>query len=339
MSHHKRDARLANPMNAMLVASLVREAQASVRLDGETHVVEGYTPSPTEGTSAMSAPAHLPTTTITSAIVNVTPAQAQQWLNGNAVNRSLRPLRVAQYARAMTAGHWVITNDDICFAPDGTLLNGQHRLSAIVTSGQTIPLSIKWNVPREAMVHMDHGASRTLSDVLRMTGEAYGPALGALIRQVWLYENGLSGSTQINNDEALATLDAHPELRESVRATYRWRIDAPPTATGMTHWLIMRENGQEWADKFVEQVSTRVSEPAGSAIHALGNRIFEARRRRENPPIKHWIALFVRAWNHWATDNHVRTLSLAPGDAEVTIPPVRKIEEPAPPRAEQAEQA
>ena len=100
-------------------------------------------------------------------LVNVTPALAEQWLSGNSVNRKIREAAVNQYASDMIAGRWSVTNDAICFSPDGLLLNGQHRLRAVTTSGETVAMLVMRNVPDEAMGHMDAGVKRTSADCHR----------------------------------------------------------------------------------------------------------------------------------------------------------------------------
>lgn len=293
---------------------LLQEAISSVRLDGETVSIE--TSPPPQG-PPMDDQIH-------STIVSVTPDLARTWLASNDVNRSLRPGRVEQYARAMTSGHWTVTNDDICLSPEGRLLNGQHRLNAVIRAGIPVRLGVKYNVPESSMVHMDRGAARTMSDVLRLSGETNTPLLAALLRQAWLHENGRfddQHNTPINDDELLDLLARHPEIRESVRAAMRWRLDCPPTPVAFTHWLLSQVNGREVADMYIEALHTRANEPAGSAVHAVANRISEARRARVRPGTNEYVHLMLKGWNYWAKGRPVSKLGLTPR-GETFIPKI-----------------
>ena len=94
----------------------------------------------------------------------VTPQQAEAWLKGNTLNRDLRAAAVKKYARAMAAGQWELTPDGISFSPSGRILQGQHRLHAIVKSGCTVMMRVTYNVPESAYAKLDTGVIRNLQD-------------------------------------------------------------------------------------------------------------------------------------------------------------------------------
>lgn len=90
----------------------------------------------------------------------ITPAQAKAWLDDPKVNHSNRTLRqdhVRFLAKEMAEGRWEPNNDAICFAKDGRLLNGQHRLSAIVLSGKPQELFVIRGMDEESFKVMDGG--------------------------------------------------------------------------------------------------------------------------------------------------------------------------------------
>ena len=80
----------------------------------------------------------------------VEPEQAQKWLERNIANRTLRPSRVQEYATAMTEGRWRYTADPIRFDSDGKLIDGQHRLMAVVRSGCTVEMHVVRGLSPEA---------------------------------------------------------------------------------------------------------------------------------------------------------------------------------------------
>lgn len=89
------------------------------------------------------------TSGVTYSIENVTPELAESWLARNTANRRMRRATAEAYARDMESGDWRENGDAICFAVDGTLLDGQHRLTAVVLSGISVPLLIVRDLPRE----------------------------------------------------------------------------------------------------------------------------------------------------------------------------------------------
>ncbi len=86
---------------------------------------------------------------ISSKKVFVTPAMAQQWLNEkNIHNRPIYERTVEAYALDMKRGLWAFNHQGICFDEEGNLLDGQQRLSAIVLSGETVPLLVVRGIPK-----------------------------------------------------------------------------------------------------------------------------------------------------------------------------------------------
>jgi hypothetical protein len=79
-------------------------------------------------------------------VVAVDPAKAAEWLALSIKREPLREDLVRHYARIMAAGQW--RHDDgskpIAFSSDGSrLIDGNHRLTAVMRSGVTVSLRVK----------------------------------------------------------------------------------------------------------------------------------------------------------------------------------------------------
>lgn len=108
---------------------------------------------------------------ISIAIIEVTPAMAEAWLSRKTKNRNPRALQVDKIYRAITFKEFLLTHQGIAFrASDGALIDGQHRLEAIVRSGMSVTMVVAWNVTDDAMSVIDTGTSRRVHDVLTMLG-------------------------------------------------------------------------------------------------------------------------------------------------------------------------
>ncbi len=70
-------------------------------------------------------------------------------------NRRINNTKVSEYARAMEEGRWTLSPDAISFDPHGRLINGQHRLWAIIESGVTIQGLVVRGLPTETFQNMD----------------------------------------------------------------------------------------------------------------------------------------------------------------------------------------
>lgn len=174
-------------------------------------------------------------------VVDVTPDLAEKWLGQNNHNRNLRDRAVAAYARDMKAGNWAENGESIKFAKDGTLLDGQHRLWAVVDSGVTVRMLVVTGLEGSDQETMDAGRKRSLSDALHLRGEINSSILGSVLRRTLMWEHGSyrnSGTYTPTNTECLTFLEAHPEVRESTQAAAALRKPSrlPASVIGLTHW-------------------------------------------------------------------------------------------------------
>ncbi|HBT77301.1 MAG TPA: hypothetical protein DEB39_10360 [Planctomycetaceae bacterium] len=101
-------------------------------------------------------------------IVTVTPAMAKEWLKHNSFNRPLKPRLVDKYVRQILAGHWQRTHQGIAFNAEGIIIDGQHRLTAIIKTGQSVPMLVFLNENKLAHESIDNGKTRSLLDVVRL---------------------------------------------------------------------------------------------------------------------------------------------------------------------------
>jgi len=116
----------------------------------------------------------------------VSPAQAAEYLKSNTSNRNLRRSLLEAFTRDMKAGKWVPNHQGIAFDVNGTLLDGQHRLTSLVQAEATLPFLIFRNVPilqaeTKTMHTIDRGASRSLADMLNLEENVFEANLVAAI--------------------------------------------------------------------------------------------------------------------------------------------------------------
>lgn len=98
--------------------------------------------------------------------ITITPEYASELLKFNTNNRNLRPNIVEKYAKRMRGGEWVLSNDAITISKGNVLLNGQHRLSAVVKSGVACPFLVFYGAEDKAYDIMDRPVVRSMGDVL-----------------------------------------------------------------------------------------------------------------------------------------------------------------------------
>ncbi len=79
--------------------------------------------------------------------IKMTVERAKQLLENNDHNRKITQSRVLEYAKEMTNGLWLYNGESIIVSESGKLLDGQHRLLAIIESGVEIDIELVENVP------------------------------------------------------------------------------------------------------------------------------------------------------------------------------------------------
>src|SRR5437588_12211091 len=79
---------------------------------------------------------------VRSRVQTITPAKAGEMLDANTTNRPLSKAVVRSFAEAMRRGEWVVTHQGIAFDTAGVLVDGQHRLAAIIEADLPVDLTV-----------------------------------------------------------------------------------------------------------------------------------------------------------------------------------------------------
>lgn len=124
--------------------------------------------------------------------MEISPALATKWLENNFRNRPVKEDVVHAYARDMRAGVWVATHQGVAFSDADELIDGQHRLLAIVAAGVTIRMMVTFGLPAKiegtAMTTMDcvdRGRTRSVADQLKIQhGMRNGSAIAAVASSI-----------------------------------------------------------------------------------------------------------------------------------------------------------
>ena len=119
-----------------------------------------------------------------SAVECITPAQAEKYLETSPENRISACSRrvVKTYADAMLNGEWVLNGETIVFDEDGRLMQGHHRMLAVVESGCSIDFLVVRNVPREkAWTTYNCGLKTNLGQMLAMKSVKNASLVAAIV--------------------------------------------------------------------------------------------------------------------------------------------------------------
>jgi hypothetical protein len=156
-------------------------------------------------------------------VETITPARAQKMLDQTErlglINRSVRQARVELLAHAIRAGQWQVTHQGIALGANGAVLDGQHRLRAIILADQEVDMIVARDVADETFAVVDTGTARTTGDSLKIAGYTRTNHLAAVVRGYIAYDEviGLTESYEMHA-RRLTTADVLDFLSDPDRA-------------------------------------------------------------------------------------------------------------------------
>jgi hypothetical protein len=118
--------------------------------------------------------------------ITITPQTASVMLASNIDrNRPVRQAIVGKYANDMKYGRWVADNGEtIKFNAQGQLIDGQHRLNAIVKANVAVTIWVAYDVADTAFTTIDTGYLRSAGAIMHMGGEIDSNKKAALVRNL-----------------------------------------------------------------------------------------------------------------------------------------------------------
>jgi hypothetical protein len=264
----------------------------------------------------------------------VAPAKAAEWLQANTSNRPLSKPTVRAFADAMRRGEWVVTHQGIAFDTKGVLVDGQHRLAAIVEAEIPVEVTVFTEVGEGAFDVLDTGKRRNAADVLAIEGEKSATMLAAMVRTVWLFENRpdmnwSGGSAGVTNHQIVQELEAHPRLREFLNLGEQVAAATGmiKSAAGASSYLVSQANKRAdlspWFEGLIDGAGLGKGDP-----RLLFRRVMFANARKQAGHVlrrrdtREHVALYVKAFNAWATGEPLPQLRFAPRE---TMPAIVKV--------------
>ena len=151
----------------------------------------------------------------------------------NPANRVLNGTRVATYATAMRNNEWRVTHQGLCFDETGKLIDGQHRLAAVIEYGLPVRMMVCTDCQRiettvggvdvDVMDVSDAGQARTMGQRLRLAhGVQNANNVAAIVMVLRAIARPGSYGTAISVSQVLKVREIYGESMERVLAV-RWQ--------------------------------------------------------------------------------------------------------------------
>jgi hypothetical protein len=235
---------------------------------------------------------------------DIDPRLAAYYLERDACVRPIDQITVSSMARDMVTGRWRLTHQGIAFDPEGWLIDGQHRLTAIVKAEKVIRLSVTRGLPRDVFEMLDTGRARTLTDTFRVNHSPNAAReLAAVARRVALWNMGkpYTRSIRPTKSEIMAVLDADPSIMSAGDFAFTWRSGRvlAGSLAGFSWWLF---NGvsPDHCQEFLGQVALGVNLGERDPAYILRERLIKQKGKGKGyvrPEVT--VALVILAWNQY----------------------------------------
>lgn len=263
---------------------------------------------------ALDHPMHAP---VEFEIVDVSPAYARELLEHNQRNRNVREQVWRKYARDMVAGKWAVA-ESIKIDWNGRVIDGQHRLLAVIEADVTVKMMIVRNLDPEAQAAIDSGSKRSSADALRFKGHGdYATVVAAVARVAYAWDQGglrnatASTAREVTSAEVVDWVEQNPDVHEAAAFAQRYakRIGATPTALAfatMKFFQIDTAAGIDFIVSIAERDMSGSGDPRVALYDTLGS--FARRGIRLSVPLQ--INVIFRAWNQWRAGKTMSASSL-----------------------------
>jgi len=266
----------------------------------------------------------------TAETVTVTPQMALKWLQDDPrPNRIVRQVDVNKFAREMITGRWRFNGEPIRFNTLGRLIDGQHRLWAIVESEVSLPMSVVRNLQDDTIFVTDIGRGRNLAQFLSLMEQKDTGVLAAAVtcHHRWLSTatyNALAPNLTPTIQDLLTVYQDHGDvLKASLKAVRAVRAKRLGSA-GLWGSIMVPLNAlsEEDAADFFKRYVTLASMEQDHPVMRLRARLEAARTPRGGMSMFDLAPLIIKAWNHYRKGEKVAQLRYRGGGAQPETYPV-----------------
>lgn len=192
----------------------------------------------------------------TTKIEMISPDEARRILERNTDNRSLRQAWIDKLCRSIRDGEWRTTHQGIAIATSGRLLDGQHRLHAIMASGRTVPILVTRNADEDDYKYIDAGNARTVADRIQLMHDAADNRMACAILRSYCRINLVDGhdrSREVPITMIEDTFLEYSDAWEWAAQTFRVRVARLTLAPVAAALATFYHKHKAEAERFTEQ--------------------------------------------------------------------------------------
>jgi hypothetical protein len=250
--------------------------------------------------------------------VKITPEMAKKMIEKSSIrNRRTKERSVNAYAHDMSENKWKEnTGELIKMSSDGSIIDGHHRLLAVIISGKTIKFHVAYNLSEDVFSVIDTGVSRTSNDTLFICGYRNANLLGSSIGLYLRIKNNLYASSQpIANYEILQEYESNIEKWDQIiHKTVSW-YEANSKVISATmiggFYSAISESDPVMADLFMDYLCKDKGDKITPA-YVLRKRLIENKISSGKLTRITIIVFMIKAWNAYRDGRTISYLKFDP---------------------------
>ena len=238
----------------------------------------------------------------------ITPTVAKQMMKMNHGNRPISVRHVKFLSAEMKNGNWMFDGQPIRFTGGGRLLDGQHRLEAVILSGTAQEFLILTGIHQEAFKVMDTGSNRTAADILGIEGMKNSSALASSVRKVLSHKNSSNAAYNLrfSNTDIVDFIEKNRDIIKIVNrsAVQYVSFRLLPSSTIGSMQFLTHERDVVGSEIFWNKLCSGEGLEHGDPILLLRNKLFQNKLLDKKCGFREQKALIVKTWNHFRKGNN-----------------------------------
>ena len=228
-------------------------------------------------------------------------------LEKNTRNRSLNQLHVESLAKELSSGRWKLNGDAIRLSKD-RVIDGQHRLAAIVKSGISMQTLIIEDLSDDVFNTIDIGRRRSGGDTLSVLGYLNSTRLAAMLAVIDRYMTGRAEKyVTYSNTEIEILSNKYPDAQSAMQASNVSRGLISPSILDACYYLFSKKD-QQLADDFIKSAIKGIDLVEGDAWYLLHERLLQNSMAKAKLPKDYIFAICIKAWNAKRSNTKIKVL-------------------------------
>ena len=234
----------------------------------------------------------------------ITPVVATEMLKKNLNNRKVSEKHVRFLAQEMRSGNWLFDGQPLRFDEDNVLIDGQHRLNAIIRSKTSQNLLIITGLKKESFKVMDTGKNRNAADVLSINGEQYYSVIASCAKFIIKLKGGNStgGSrmSSTSNSSIVDWLNNNRVIVDYIKTSDKLKhaFSGVLSNTYIASFLFLfAEKDAVASEDFMRKLCTGLDLTEKDPILTLRKTLLKEKMAKSDLPQKDKQALIIKGWN------------------------------------------